>query len=88
MIYLYLAGVVVTFVVLCSISEYEWGKKRYKYETTTDTIINDMLKTFELFVLSLAWIPLSIMLLLSVLAKYIKKLNIRFDFKNEEPYDD
>ena len=87
MIYLYLAGVVVAFVIIVSLSEHKWDRESSWYNKNNIILMN-ILKTIELLFLSSIWPAIVILLLLSELAQRISKLNIRFDFKNEEPYDD
>lgn len=82
MMYIYLIGVVIAFVIFCSMSDHRWDKERYW--TKNDQIISNMGKAIELLVLSSVWPVIFFLHLLATLAERIKKLNIRINTKEND----
>lgn len=88
MTYLYFTGLVITFVILCSFANKEGWVEPDSFTSKEEAVGINLLASFFILFFSVSWPLLAFIFGLMYLCKAVGKINIRFDFKNEEPYDD
>lgn len=86
MIYLYFAGAVITFVILCSFANKEGWTEPNAYTSKEEAVVINIFASSVILFLSLVWPLVAFTFGLMHLAKMVGKIDIKFNFgdKDEE----
>lgn len=84
MIYLYFAGVVITFVIICSLINKEGWPQANAYTSREEAISLSILVSILAFVGSFIWPFIAFAFGLMFIAKKVGQIDIRFNFGDED----